>query len=159
MKRCASHPMLEDRDQNSNGDPESAHNLPSPVPKLSLQIDPYSPASADCKTLPSRPYGGPIGPKLPCSCPPGDDAQAVQVVAARHLAPEVAGRQGSRIVGNPEVGTWTNSRLSGQVTDPSTIANRPMHVSSPASAQSCGFRLHSEQFGNASSVHSWGVTA
>jgi hypothetical protein len=61
-----------------------------------LQIDPYSPASADCKTLPSRPYGGPIGPKLPCSCPPGDDAQAVQVVAARHLAPEVAGRQGSR---------------------------------------------------------------
>jgi hypothetical protein len=108
MKRCASHPMLEDRDQNSNGDPESAHNLPSPVPKLSLQIDPDSPASADCKTLPSRPYGGPIGPKLPCSCPLGDDAQAVQVVAARHLAPEVAGRQGSRIVGNPEVGTWTN---------------------------------------------------
>jgi len=107
--------MLEDRDQNSNGDPESAHNLPSPVPKLSLQIDPYSPVGADCKTLPSRPYGGPIGPKLPCSCPPGDDAQAVQVVAARHLAHEVAGRQGSRIVGNPEVGTWTNSRHLGHL--------------------------------------------
>jgi hypothetical protein len=101
--------MLEDRDQNSNGDPESAHNLPSPVPKLSLQIDPYSPASADCKTLPSRPYGGPIGPKLPCSCPPGDDAQAVQVVAARHLAPEVAGRPLGQ--GDQHDGAETNQGL------------------------------------------------
>src|SRR5258708_6079581 len=45
------------------------------------------------------PYGGPIGPKLRCSCPPGDDAQALQVVG--HLAPRsqgevVSGLSGSR---------------------------------------------------------------
>ena len=31
------------------------------------------------------PYGGPIGPKLHCSHPPGEDAQALEVVAASHL--------------------------------------------------------------------------
>src|SRR5580704_19616764 len=43
------------------------------------------------------PYGGPIGPKLHCSCPPGEDAQALQVVVARHLAPR-SQRDGSWIV-------------------------------------------------------------
>ena len=38
-----------------------------------------------------EPYGGLIGPKLRSSCPPGDDAQALQVVAVRHLAPRAQG--------------------------------------------------------------------
>src|ERR1700676_1520570 len=32
------------------------------------------------------PYGGPIRPKLRCFCPPGVDARALQVVAARDPA-------------------------------------------------------------------------
>src|SRR5882762_7259157 len=38
-----------------------------------------------------EPYGGQIGPKLGCSCPPGDDAQALQVIAVRHLVPRSHG--------------------------------------------------------------------
>jgi len=45
-----------------------------------------------------EPYGGQIGPKLGCSCPLGDDAQALQVVAGKISGSEVAGRDGSRIV-------------------------------------------------------------
>jgi hypothetical protein len=29
------------------------------------------------------PYGGPIGPKLRCSCPPRNDAQALQIVVVQ----------------------------------------------------------------------------
>jgi len=38
---------------------------------------------------------------LCCSCPPGNDAQSLQVVAARHLAPR-SQRDGSRILGKNE---------------------------------------------------------
>ena len=38
---------------------------------------------AGCHCADYSPYGGPIGPKLRCSCPPGDDAQALQVVAVQ----------------------------------------------------------------------------
>src|SRR6266446_9681735 len=38
-----------------------------------------------------EPYGGQIGPKLGSSCTPGDDAQALQVVAVRHLIPRSQG--------------------------------------------------------------------
>jgi hypothetical protein len=35
--------------------------------------------------------GGPIGPKLRRSCPPGDGALALRVVAVRHLVPRSQG--------------------------------------------------------------------
>jgi len=50
-----------------------------------------------------KPYGGQIGPKLGSSCPPGDDAQALQVVSVRHLVPRSQGEMVPGLFGAPEV--------------------------------------------------------
>src|SRR5260370_37328832 len=45
-----------------------------------------------------------IGPKLRCSCPPGDDAQASQVV--RHLAPRSRGEMVAGLSANAKLSSF-----------------------------------------------------
>ena len=50
-----------------------------------------------------EPFGGPIGPRLRCSCPPGDGRASLTSGRSRTSRPEVAGRDGFRIVGKPHL--------------------------------------------------------
>jgi hypothetical protein len=89
-----------------------------------------------------EPYGGPIRPKLHCSCPPGDDAQALQVVAARHLAPRLQGEMVPVFSAMRRVVAERLSRESSRRSELLSLYGRPIEaaLSEPGTVTSVGCR-------------------